>query len=56
MFFVINLLGVGSIIFLMVFYFVQKRNFFQKRSNDLLLNILPAETAEELKATGKAEA
>ncbi|MEO8149969.1 MAG: adenylate/guanylate cyclase domain-containing protein [Bacteroidia bacterium] len=55
-FFVINVIGPGSVIFLMVFYFQEKRIFFQKRSEILLLNILPAETAQELKATGAAEA
>jgi adenylate cyclase len=56
LFFVINLLGVGSLIFLMVYYFVGKKNFFQARSESLLLNILPKEIAEELKAKGSAEA
>jgi class 3 adenylate cyclase len=40
----------------MVFYFVRKKNFFQARSESLLLNILPREIAEELKSKGKAEA
>jgi len=50
--FVFNFLGVGSVIFFMVFYFVQKKNFFQKRTEELLLNILPKEIADELKDTG----
>ena len=41
LFFVINLIAVGSLIFLMVYYFVGKKNFFQLRSESLLLNILP---------------
>ncbi|MEO8149290.1 MAG: adenylate/guanylate cyclase domain-containing protein [Bacteroidia bacterium] len=47
----------GVLIFAIVFY--RQRNKIAKekhRSEELLLNILPAETAEELKATGKAEA
>ncbi|HYV92373.1 MAG TPA: adenylate/guanylate cyclase domain-containing protein [Chitinophagales bacterium] len=56
LFFVINLMAVGSLIFLMVYYFVGKKNFFQARSETLLLNILPKEIAEELKANGSAEA
>lgn len=42
-FFVINLIGVGAIVFLMVFYFVGEKNAFQARSETLLLNILPKE-------------
>jgi adenylate cyclase len=56
MFFVFNLIVVGSLIFLMVYYFVGKRNFFQAQSDALLLNILPKEIAEELKTFGRAEA
>ena len=56
LFFVINLIAVGCLIFLMVYYFVGKKNFFQARSESLLLNILPKEIAEELKAKGRAEA
>ena len=48
-FFVINLLGVGSIIFLMVFYFVGEKNAFQEKSEALLLNILPKEIAAILR-------
>lgn len=42
-FFVINLIGVGSIVFLMIFYFVGQKNVFQEKSEALLLNILPKE-------------
>lgn len=56
LFFSINVIAVGALIFMMVYYFVRKRNFFQARSESLLLNILPREIAEELKANGKAEA
>ena len=56
MFFVINLIAVGVLIFLMVYYFVGKKNFFQAQSEALLLNILPKEIAAELKANGHAEA
>lgn len=56
LFFLINLIAVGSLIFLMVYYFVGKKNFFQAQSEALLLNILPKEIAEELKANGSAEA
>jgi guanylate cyclase len=56
LFFSINIIAVGSLIFMMVFYFVRKKNFFQARSESLLLNILPREIAEELKSKGKAEA
>jgi guanylate cyclase len=55
-FFFINIISVGALIFMMVYYFVMKKNFFQARSESLLLNILPKEIAEELKANGKAEA
>jgi guanylate cyclase len=55
LFFVINLAAVGCIIFLMVYYFVRKKNFFQAQSEALLLNILPKEIADELKANGSAE-
>jgi adenylate cyclase len=56
LFFVINLSAVGALIFLMVYYFVGKKNFFQARSESLLLNILPAVIAEELKDNGRVEA
>lgn len=55
-FFFINVISVGALIFMMVYYFVRKKNFFQARSEALLLNILPKPIAEELKAKGKAEA
>ena len=48
-FFVINLIGVGSIVFLMVFYFVGQKNMFQEKSEALLLNILPKEIVAILK-------
>jgi adenylate cyclase len=49
LFFVINLVSVGSLIFLMVYYFVGKKKFFQERSELLLLNILPKEIIEILR-------
>lgn len=48
-FFVINLVGVGSLVFMMVFYFVGQKNLFQEKSEALLLNILPKEIAAILK-------
>ena len=48
-FFVINLIGVGSLVFLMVSYFVGQKNLFQEKSETLLLNILPKEIAAILK-------
>jgi guanylate cyclase len=48
-FFVINLLGVGSLVFMMVYYFVNQKNIFQQKSESLLLNILPKEIAAILK-------
>ena len=48
-FFVINLVGVGSLVFMMVFYFVGQKNMFQLKSELLLLNILPKEIAAILK-------
>jgi adenylate cyclase len=48
-FFVINLIGVGSLVFMMVFYFVGQKNLFQQKSETLLLNILPKEIAAILK-------
>ena len=48
-FFVINLVGVGSLVFMMVFYFVGQKNMFQQKSESLLLNILPKEIAAILK-------
>jgi guanylate cyclase len=48
-FFVMNLAGVSSIVFLMVSYFVGQKNLFQERSEALLLNVLPKEIAAILK-------
>jgi len=48
-FFIINLIGVGSLVFLMVFYFVGQKNVFQEKSETLLLNILPKEIVAILK-------
>jgi guanylate cyclase len=48
-FFVINLLGVGALVFLLVFYFVGQKNIFQEKSEALLLNVLPKEIAAILK-------
>ena len=48
-FFVINLFGVSSLVFLMVSYFVGQKNRFQEKSETLLLNILPKEIAASLK-------
>jgi len=48
-FFAINLIGVGSLVFMMVFYFVGQKNVFQEKSEALLLNILPKEIAAILK-------
>jgi guanylate cyclase len=48
-FFVINFIGVGSLAFMMVFYFVGQKNMFQQKSEALLLNILPKEIAAILK-------
>lgn len=48
-FFTINLIGVGSLVFMMVFYFVGQKNQFQQKSEALLLNILPKEIAAILK-------
>ncbi len=48
-FFVMNLIAVGSLVFMMVFYFVSQKNMFQQKSETLLLNILPKEIAAILK-------
>lgn len=48
-FFVINFIGAGSLVFLMVYYFVGQKNIFQAKSETLLLNILPKEIAAILK-------
>jgi adenylate cyclase len=49
-FFVLNVGGVIAIAFALLYYFVFQRNFFQERSEVLLLNILPTEISEALKA------
>jgi adenylate cyclase len=48
-FFVMNLVGVGWLVFMMVYYFVGQKNVFQEKSEALLLNILPREIAAILK-------
>ena len=48
-FFVMNLAAVGSLVFMMLFYFVSQKNMFQQKSETLLLNILPKEIAAILK-------
>jgi adenylate cyclase len=49
-FFVLNIGVVISITFGLLYYFVARRNFFQQRAETLLLNILPKEISELLKA------
>ena len=49
-FFVLNVGSVVAIVFGLLHYFVGRRNFFQERSEMLLLNILPKEISEALKA------
>ncbi len=49
-FFVLNVGSVIAITFGLLYYFVGRRNFFQQRSEMLLLNILPREISEVLKA------
>ena len=49
-FFVLNLGSVVALAFSLLYYFVGQRNFFQERSEMLLLNILPKEISEALKA------
>jgi adenylate cyclase len=48
-FFVMNLIAVGALVFMMIFYFVNQKNIFQQKSETLLLNILPKEIAAILK-------
>jgi adenylate cyclase len=48
--FVLNIGAVIAIAFALLYYFVVQRNFFQERSEMLLLNILPKEISEALKA------
>ena len=55
-FFLINVAGVGGLIFLLFNYFVSRKQFFQQRTEELLLNILPKEVATELKETGTTTA
>lgn len=50
-FYVLNIGAVISIAFGLLYYFVDRRNFFQQRAEMLLLNILPKEISEALKAT-----
>lgn len=56
LFFCINLIAVSSLLFTMVYYFVGRKAFYEAQSESLLLNILPEETASELKTKGSAEA
>ncbi len=49
-FFIVNFVAVGSLIFLMVYYFVGRKNDFQAQSESLLLNILPKEIVKILRA------
>lgn len=49
-FFVLNIGCVIAVVFGLLHYFVGQRNFFQDRSERLLLNILPKEISETLKA------
>jgi guanylate cyclase len=48
-FFVLNFIGVSSLVFMMIFYFVRQKNKFQQKSEALLLNVLPKEIAAILK-------
>jgi guanylate cyclase len=50
LFFVLNIGVVISITFALLYYFVNRRNFFQQRAEMLLLNVLPKEISEALKA------
>lgn len=53
-----SIVGFGLTLLLAVVFFTQRNriNKEKKRSEELLLNILPAEVADELKANGEAEA
>jgi adenylate cyclase len=53
-FFVFNVGSVIAISFGLLHYFVRRRNFFQQRSEMLLLNILPKEISEALKTQPRA--
>jgi guanylate cyclase len=50
LFFVLNIGVVIGITFGLLYYFVGRRNFFQQRAEMLLLNVLPKEISEALKA------
>ena len=50
-FYILNIGAVISIAFGLLYYFVDRRNFFHQRAEMLLLNILPKEISEALKAT-----
>jgi adenylate cyclase len=53
-FFVLNLGGASAIVFALLDYFVTQRNFFEERSETLLLNILPREIVDALKTGRRA--
>jgi adenylate cyclase len=53
-FFVLNLGSVIAVVFALLYYFVAQRNFFQERSETLLLNILPKEISDALKTDRSA--
>jgi adenylate cyclase len=53
-FFVLNLGTVIAVVFALLHYFVRRRDFFQKSSELLLLNILPKEISEALKTEPRA--
>jgi adenylate cyclase len=53
-FFVLNLGTVIAVVFGLLHYFVRRRDFFQKSSEMLLLNILPREISEALKTEPRA--
>ncbi|OBK51234.1 adenylate/guanylate cyclase domain-containing protein [Mycobacterium sp. 1081908.1] len=53
-FFVFNVGSVIAIAFGLLHYFVRRRNYFQQRSEMLLLNILPKEISEALKRQPRA--
>jgi guanylate cyclase len=46
---IINVAGASLLIFMVMVYFVRQRELFQRQSDDLLHNILPASIAEKLK-------
>jgi adenylate cyclase len=50
LFFVLNIGAVISITFALLYYFVDRRNFFQLRAEMLLRNILPKEISDTLKS------